>query len=273
MIKNLLSALFIGAALFSFGQASNYSNGSTVTNFTVTDTDGNTHDLYTITASGKHVMLDFFFDTCGPCQARQTYFNEAYDKYGCNDGDLYFISINNGTDNDAEVEAYEQTYGGPFHHAPAVSADGGGGPVTADFGISATPTFVLIGPDNKMIANDIWPMNGVAELEGAFPSGFNPIEMDCSFASLPTDNHVLSALSVFPNPTANELNISFDATVSATANIEIMNLLGQVVYTNSFETTVGTNQNIIDVNDLSEGQYVARIIMNEQATTVKFVKK
>ena len=75
MLKTLLSAALLTGAAFSFGQ-STIANGTTVNNFTVTDTDGNEHDLYTITASGKYVFLDFFFDTCPPCQSTTPIFNE-----------------------------------------------------------------------------------------------------------------------------------------------------------------------------------------------------
>ncbi|HOY27919.1 MAG TPA: redoxin domain-containing protein [Flavobacteriales bacterium] len=48
-------------------QIQGYNVGEVVDDFTVTDTQGNEHNLYEITASGKHVILDFFFDTCPPC--------------------------------------------------------------------------------------------------------------------------------------------------------------------------------------------------------------
>ena len=82
-------------------QASNYDVGDVVDNFTVVDTEGNTHELYEITASGKHVYLDFFFDTCPPCQATSPIFGDFFNKYGCNSGDVYCLVINNGSDSDA----------------------------------------------------------------------------------------------------------------------------------------------------------------------------
>ena len=41
-------------------------------------------------------------------------YNEFYDKYGCNGGEVYCLSMNDGSDNDAEVIAYEQSFGGTF---------------------------------------------------------------------------------------------------------------------------------------------------------------
>lgn len=270
MRKILLSALMIGLSSIGFGQVTAYSIGATVDDFTVTDTEGNTHNLYTITASGKHVVLDFFFDTCPPCQTTTPIFNEAHDKYGCNDGDIYFISINNGTDTDAEVETFEAAYGGSFNHAPAVSNDGGGGTVNSAFGVSAFPTYCIIGPDNKMIDNDIWPFS-MADLEATFPSGFNPSIQACSTAGI--EENKLTGLSIYPNPTQSELNIRFDAAVSETATIQIINLLGEVVLSENIETTVGANYNTLKVEALARGQYVARIAMSDQIATFKFNKQ
>ena len=36
---------------------------TTAVDFTVTDTDGNTHNLFTYLNDGKYVCLDFFFTT------------------------------------------------------------------------------------------------------------------------------------------------------------------------------------------------------------------
>ncbi len=98
----LLAVTFVGQA-----QVNNYNVGDVVDDFTVTDVFGVEHNLYEYAAAGKYIYLDFFFDTCGPCQVTTPIFNEFYDKYGCNAGDLIMISINNGTDTDEEVIAFE----------------------------------------------------------------------------------------------------------------------------------------------------------------------
>lgn len=65
-------------------QVANHDYGDVVDNFTVTDVDGNSCNLYHITSRGKYVYLDFFFADYVPCQLTQATFNEVYDKYGCN---------------------------------------------------------------------------------------------------------------------------------------------------------------------------------------------
>ena len=85
--------------------------GETAPDFTVTDVHGDTHNLYTYTANGQYVMLDFFFTTCVPCQYYTPQISMAYEAYGCNDGDIVILGIDYG-DTDAEVLQYEETITG-----------------------------------------------------------------------------------------------------------------------------------------------------------------
>lgn len=198
-MKNLLFAFaFLTLPILANAQATNYSVGDVVDDFTVVDTEGVEHNLYSITASGKYVFLDFFFVNCGPCQTWQATYNQLHDKYGCNEGEVYCLSINNGFDNDAQVIQYEETYGGPYNHAPAVSNEGGGEAVDANFGISAYPTFCLISPENVIINTDIWPLTGVETFEAAFPAGFDPEPMECNILDIGEQSDL--EVSIYPNP-------------------------------------------------------------------------
>ncbi|MCH2235389.1 MAG: T9SS type A sorting domain-containing protein [Crocinitomicaceae bacterium] len=267
-MKKFFTLLAIACAPLAMAQ-STYAVGATVNDFTVTDTKGNSHNLYTITASGKYVFLDFFFDTCPPCISTSPVFNEFYDKYGCNTGDVYCLAINNGTDNNAEVDAFKSTHGGSTNHAPAVSNEGGCAAVDTDFGVSAYPTYVLIGPDNKVIANDIWPISTVANLEAVFPSGFSPSPMACSFASV-EEEEALSALSVFPNPAVNTFAISYSAETAGTVSINILNMVGQTVLTTTTSSVTGTNNVNFDATELEAGQYIAQVTLNDKIENIKF---
>lgn len=268
MKKFLLSFVAIATLGLSTIAQTTYNVGDVIPNFTVTDTEGHTQDLHAITATGKYVYIDFFFDTCGPCQTVSPIYNEFYDKYGCNSGDVYCLTMNNGTDNDAEVIAYEQSFGGTFNHAPAVSADGGAGDVNTAFGIGAFPTVVLIGPDNKLIEQDIFPIGSVSVLEGTFPTGFTPTPIACS--SLEVEENELSELSVYPNPATNLVNINFSSVNAEQIEITVYNVLGEKIETIITESVIGENNTTIDLNKYSNGQYIVSIQNNDKLTTTKF---
>jgi thiol-disulfide isomerase/thioredoxin len=253
MIKNTILFVFLALSINALSQVQNYNVGDVVDDFTVTDTDGNEHNLYSITAEGKYVFLDFFFDTCGPCQQTTPIFNELHDKYGCNEGEVYCLSINNGTDSDAEVIAFEETYGGPFEHAPAVSADGGAGAVDNNFGIYAYPTYCLINPDNEIINLDIWPISNVGTFEAAFPVDFNPTPMECTPLSIEDLNHDIT-LKIYPNPSdGSSINILLPVKIQ-TADINVYNVIGELVFSNQFDY----NEILIQTN-LSSGTYIIHV--------------
>lgn len=185
-MKAIYSVLLILFAIqVSDAQIQGYNLNDVVSDFTVTDIHGESHNLYSYTSAGKYVYIDFSFVNCGPCQGFAPKFNEFYDKYGCNAGDVVCMSmfgLASQNDTNADVEGFENTYGGPFNHVPAVSMEGGAGPVDLDFNPAAYPTICLINPDNEILELDIWPVDTIADLEATFPTGFNPTPMSCAAA-------------------------------------------------------------------------------------------
>jgi thiol-disulfide isomerase/thioredoxin len=269
MKKMLFSLMILGASAFGLNaQIQGYSVGQTVTDFTVTDTDGNTHTLSDYTNAGKWVVLDFFFVDCPPCQGTAPIFNELHEKYGCNSADLVCISINTGQDDDAYVQSFEAQHGGSFSHAPAVSGDGGSGAVNTDFNPTAYPTFCLI-DNNMQIQNlDIWPIQSVADFESAFSAaGFSPAETACAAAS--TQELTLTEAQVFPNPSNGNVSIRFNNTISSDVTIQVVNLVGQVVYTANETTVAGSNAFDMNLTDLTEGQYIVKIGNGIEQTITK----
>ncbi len=256
--------LLIAFTFVANAQVTGYSVGDVVDDFTVTDIHGVEHNLYDITASGKHVYLDFFFDTCGPCQTTTPVFNEFHDKYGCNEGEIYCISMNNGSDSDAEVEAFENTYGGPFNHAPAVSADGGAGAVDTAFGIAAYPTYCLIGPDNKLLVGDIWPLSGVETFEGSFPAGFDPAPMECFLGTLDAIN--TSDFIIYPTVSnGNNINLRLSNQITS-VTVAVYDVLGKVVLTNEYNSS----SIVLNLN-VNPGNYFVKTITESGSTVKKLI--
>ncbi|MEM7037754.1 MAG: redoxin domain-containing protein, partial [Bacteroidota bacterium] len=241
---------------FSLGKAqlNNFNNGDTAPDFTVTDVHGNTHTLYDATSAGKYVILDFFFTTCGPCQQRVPTFNEFYEKYGCNAGDVYLLSIDNG-DTDQEVLAYEAQFAGGFMSVPSASGvNGGGNAVVSTYGPAAYPTFVLIGPDNKIINNDIWPMNAVADLEGAFPAGaITP--MACSAVSVQAAA-IENPITIYPQPASDIANLELNFGAAGFTMVQVYDLMGKRVMVETLgDLQAGEFKTQLNLSDLLSGTY------------------
>lgn len=73
-------------------------------------------------------------------------------------------------------------------------------------------------------------------------------------------------VTLFPNPVKNELNFSFEKTISI-EKINIFNTLGQLV------KKYNGNQNSIDLSDLNTGYYHIEFISEEGKLTKKFIKE
>jgi thiol-disulfide isomerase/thioredoxin len=150
--------------------------------FTVTTVEGEELNLFDILDGGQHVIIDFFFTTCGPCQLAAPHINAAYINFGCNSGDVFFIAMDQG-DTDAQCIAFDEQFGVEY---PTVSGnEGGGNAVCYAYGINAYPTVILIAPDHSILEQDIFPIpNPQAVIQPILNAGCVP--KDCPTGGEPT---------------------------------------------------------------------------------------
>jgi thiol-disulfide isomerase/thioredoxin len=251
--------LLLITCLFFFNlahaQIQGYSVGDTVDDFTITTIDGEEINLYTITAGGQYVYIDFFFVDCGPCQNTAPHFNQFHDAYGCNEGDVFCMSVNTGQDDDAYVESYETNYGGDYSPCPISSGDGGSAVVDNDFNPAAYPTICLISPDNVLLNGDIWPISSYSDFADALvDEGFTPELMECTALSV-KEIESKEAFSVYPNPASDHITISADGSIIQA--IEMFNSIGNKVY--QVRANASANTVNVDVSGLDAGIYIVNI--------------
>jgi len=247
MKKIIYIFLFFTASTFYKAQT----NLSVAVDFTLTSTGGSTVNLFSLLNSGKYVCIDFFFTTCGPCQATSPYFKQAFTNYGCNTQEIFFMSIDDG-DTDAQVIAYEQTYLGGNAGYPEISGtDGGGTAVVAAYGIAAFPTFILIAPNKQIIETDMWPINSSADFTTFFTS-HGLTQKSCTPTSI-SKNARIAEFNVYPNPAKNMLNIEF--TEIKKNNISLINVQGKEVL--QMETEESGCK--LDLTNIADGIYFLNI--------------
>jgi hypothetical protein len=70
---------------------------------------------------------------------------------------------------------------------------------------------------------------------------------------------VVSGLDVYPNPSRDIFNISFSTKTSQTINVQVVNLLGEEVYTEELVDFEGYHQTLVDMNGKPKGVYFLEI--------------
>jgi hypothetical protein len=161
-------------------------------NFTVTDTDGNTHRLFEdYLDKGKVVVMKLFFVNCPPCNSIAKSMQQKYVNWGAGNNNVQFIELTTKIgDKNPFVIQYKNMHGITF---PSISSEGGSlnaiipytngtyGPYTG------TPTLIVIAP-NKTLMYDVLfnNLDAVIEMMGGQTSA-PPNQISINL-TLPTSN-------------------------------------------------------------------------------------
>ena len=127
----------------------NYKVGSTIGDFTLTDTDNNTYELEALLAEKDMVILNFWFTNCYWCLQEFPHFEEISQKYD----NIQLLAID-PFDSKASISQFKDQSGYTF---PMISETIG---LAEGFGITAYPTTVFIDSNGKVLSI----------ITGAFPS-------------------------------------------------------------------------------------------------------
>ena len=81
----------------------------------------------------------------------------------------------------------------------------------------------------------------------------------------------VTALEVYPNPSRDIFNVSFTSEKAQTINVKVVNVIGEVVYTENLEEFTGQYTNIVDMNNQPKGVYFLEITTNTGGINKKIV--
>lgn len=119
----------------------NYKVGSTMGDFTVTDTNGISYTLSELLKEKELIILDFWFVNCGPCKSEFPYFESIFKKYA---DDVQLLTFD-PFDSEAAIKTLRDDMGVTF-------------PMIRDtiklhegFGVAAYPTTVFIDHTGKIL--------------------------------------------------------------------------------------------------------------------------
>ena len=234
--------------------------------FTGTDCYGEeVINLFEILDRGQHVLIDFYNYSCTPCQIVVPYVVEAYEAFGCNNHDVFFMEVSH-CDSDDNCQWWAEKYGVQY---PTISRQGGGIEIQKAYGPKQNPTLVLISPDRKILLQDM-DYDSIKAREAQYiieqleqfgieqhscNEGFNEIESN--------------EFNIYPNPASDKLYIE-TLTQTQTLTIEIYDIYGRVQNHRSSEAQ--KLRNSIDVSKLNSGVYFVKIKTENGEVVKRFVK-
>jgi hypothetical protein len=273
MKKRILPIIaFLALPFISFNQI-----GAVAPDFTVTDLDGNSHNLYSILNSNRIAIVDASATWCGPCWGMhsQHYLRDLNEIYGPNGTDQVRIIFYEADANTtlADLQGTTGSTQGDWLTGttyPVVNES----PLTLPYDVywpTGLPTMNVIHPFDKKIKHDLWsswntsdPVASLNAMKGLLDVIIDEIETATAGITEVTANQ----FTVFPNPVQNNMLISGDE--KNISKIVLTNELGQAVKTleNEFVST------IVDVSSLEEGVYFVTVYSKDSTFgTKKFVKK
>ena len=170
----------------------------------------------------------------GPQQIITTIANGARGVYAEDldgDGDMDVLSASRGDD---KIAWYENDGDGNFGSQQIITTN-------ANYALSVYATD-LDGDGDMDVLSASWDDDKIAWYENLHPLGVN--------------ENALLDFSVYPNPTSGVLTVQ---SKTAIVQIEIHNLLGQLVISNSNHPPAGRAGNTIDISSVSQGVYFIKL--------------
>lgn len=137
--------------------AKNFAVGKPIMEFTQSDVNGKIFSLSSL--KGKYVLIDFWASWCGPCRMEYPYLHKAYDKF--KDKNFEIVGISLDDKRDLWVNAIKEN---KFDWIMLSDLKGRKNKVAVDYGISAIPQSLLVGPDGIIIAKNLRGDNLIEKL-------------------------------------------------------------------------------------------------------------
>ncbi len=136
-----------------------YVLGDIMRDFTVTDSDGNSHTISELLKTKKCVVLNFWNIKCDPCKAEFPFLLKAYEAYK---DDIALIAMNPvGTDTNDKIAEYKDQYGLTFPMASCSDA-------WIQAASPANPTTIIIDRYGRICVQETGSITGEGIFEAVF---------------------------------------------------------------------------------------------------------
>lgn len=210
----------------------------------------------------KIVVIDFFSTGCGPCQTYAPDYQQAYEAFGSNANNVFFMGINWGSDNQ-EVHEFDSVFGLSY---PSVSGTQGGGNGTyMAYEVLSYPTVIVITPDHQIVEQYIWEptathiIDAVVAAGGLYVGTAEKIKPEREF-------------SIHPNPAGHAARLHVETETGADLSYRICNILGEQIFKEKLSLSSGVSSIDLPADQLNNGIYFVKISLGAKVSeTLRFV--
>lgn len=229
-------------------------DGEVFPDFTVTDIEGNSHNLQTYLDDGKIVLIDVFATWCSVCIASLPALDAIYEEHGP-DGDNTVVFLSFEKDANTSNEAsFVDTYSIPN---PVIAE---GLSAIADWNTIGQPNFFVICSDGSfdyyfgLLTTSSTVITDKIDACSALQTGINDY------------GQALNLIS-YTNPVTDKLVFNLDN--SERISYSLIDLSGKTILSGQSNTS----NNVVDVTSLERGIYFLQIIGTNQSNVTKKIIK
>ncbi|MCC6838218.1 MAG: T9SS type A sorting domain-containing protein [Bacteroidia bacterium] len=127
------------------------------------------------------------------------------------------------------------------------------------------PVWTLFAKDSNLYVGGEFTQAGSISANCIAVWGNNPVSIN---EISKNDN-----LTIYPNPSNNEITIVFENASSVNTQITIQSVLGQTVYSESMRASIGKQTKTLDISSLQNGLYFVQLKAHDVVYSVRFIKQ
>ncbi len=86
-------------------------------------------------------------------------------------------------------------------------------------------------------------------------------------------NGIINDAEIFPNPTDGSFTLNFNSSLSENIDLNISDVTGRIVFTESFTSFIGKNNQMVDLNSVDAGIYLVTFKIDSILHQIKLVKE
>lgn len=236
---------------------------TTATDFTANDCVGVPHNLFTELDAGKIIVIAWVMP-CGSCAAPSlAAYNAVQTFASSNPNTVYFYLV----DDVANTSCASLTTWGNSNGMPDATKFSNATISMSDYGAPGMPKIVVMGGSNHSVTYNL--NSGVTQT--GVQNAISDLLASLSASELTTETN--GEAIVVPNPVNGDFTVEYQMENVQLETIEIVNALGQVVYTTEHKA-VGTGVQTVKFGSeikLEKGLYTVRISNSSETQTTNFV--